>query len=88
MAGRQHLLLYCELRMSSTREASWNLFPKHHMFIHLVEETVSNPRLEWNYLDEAAIGEAAKLAASCNTQHIATQALQKYRLTFTLDARH
>ena len=86
-AARQHLLLYCELRMSATKENSWQLFPKHHLFIHLAEECVGNPRLEWNYLDESAIGEAAKMASSCNTRHIPTNVMEKHRLTFTLDCR-
>ena len=42
-AARQHLILYTELRRTATRDWAWSLFPKHHLFIHLAEETVVNP---------------------------------------------
>ena len=82
-AARQHLLLYCELNQSATKNWAWNLFPKHHLFIHLAEECVVNPRLEWHYMGEGAIGEAAQLAGNTNCRHVPSQVVELYRLTFT-----
>ena len=80
--ARQHLLLYCQLRAEATNDLLWCLFPKHHLFIHLAEAAVTNPRPEWNYADESEIGEAAKQAAKTNVAHLSVQLLQRYRATF------
>ena len=42
-----------------------------------------NPRLEWNYLDEAEMGVAAVMAAVSNQGAIETELLQRYLATFT-----
>ena len=80
--GRQHLLLYVSLRSECDDELLWSLYPKHHLFIHLVEGAVTNPRLEWNYSDESEIGVAKTAASTANVAHIATRLIGRYRDTF------
>jgi hypothetical protein len=80
--GRQHLILYCELSKASTDSMVWNMFPKHHQFIHVVEEARENPKLEWNYPQEDEIGKAGGIAAKCNQSYLCTKVLARYRATF------
>jgi hypothetical protein len=77
-SARQHLLLYVELNKGSAPHM-WQLYPKHHQFIHVVESTRCNPKLEWNYSDEDEIGRAAKQAAVSNTLFVETALLERYR---------
>ena len=81
---RQHLLLLCELRAESKDPRAWALYPKHHLLIHIAEGAIVNPRLEWNYGDESEIGSAVALAANTNVVHLATQLLERYRVTFEM----
>ena len=64
--GRQHLLLYAQLSEASADDTKWRVYPKHHLFAHVVSRCLANPRLEWNYLDEAEMGVAAVLASVSN----------------------
>lgn len=80
--GRQQLMLYSELRATSSDPALWHMYPKHHLFMNVLEADVTNPRLEWNYSDEADIGIAAKQAATCNVSHIPVQVIRRYCDTF------
>ena len=79
--GRRHLLLYAELSGLSRDSRKWRLYPKHHLMDHVAGRCVVNPRLEWNYLDEAEIGVAAVLASVSNQSTIETELLQRYRAT-------
>ena len=81
-AARQHLLLYCELNKETGDQNLWRLYPKHHLFVDLAEESTCNPRMEWNYSDESAIGLAVKQAASCNANYICTHLMQRYQCSF------
>ena len=83
--GRQHLLLYCELRRTAASEKHWRMYPKHHLFDHSVGRCVVNPRLEWNYLDEAEMGIAAVMASVSNQQFLETNLVERYRVTFKAD---
>ena len=56
----------------------------HHLFIHVAEGAVTNPRDEWNYGDEAEIGVAAKHAAASKVAHLPVHLMQRYRSTFAL----
>ena len=79
--ARQHLLLYGELS-KKTPKGRWHLIPKHHLFLHLAEEGGANPRLEWNYMDESEIGDAAKFALHCSAKHFAKAFIERYALCF------
>ena len=80
--ARRHLLLYRALRDSASNVLLWCLCPKHHLFAHVAEAAYTNPRLEWNYSDEAEIGLAVKQAQKLSIKHLAVQLMQKYRATF------
>ena len=82
--ARQHLLLYCRLRQESVSDRMWNLFPKHHLLIHVAEGAVTNPRLEWNYGDESEIGLAVKEAMASHKVFLPVHLIQRYRATFTM----
>ena len=84
--AKEHLMLYCELRKESKSEFLWKLMPNHHLLIHMAEESTVNPRLEWNYNDESAIGAAATLAAKCNVNYIPTHLIETYRCTLRLQS--
>jgi hypothetical protein len=80
--GRKHLLLYAELSKSSRNELRWHLYPKHHLFCHVVESCLVNPKAEWNYRDEGCIGEAAEMAATANQSCASTSIMARCRATF------
>ena len=80
--GRQHLLLYVELNIASGSELKWRLYPKHHLFDHSVGKCTVNPRLEWNYADEAEMGVSAVMASVSNQEYLETALLPRYRSTF------
>ena len=67
--GKRHLLLYSELARTSE---DWVLYPKHHLFAHLVDRPTANPRETWNYPRESDIGDACVVAARCNSRHLHT----------------
>ena len=80
--GRQHLLLYAQLSEASADDTKWRRYPKHHLFAHAVSRCLVNPRLEWNYLDEAEMGVTAVLASVSNQCTVETALLARYRATF------
>jgi hypothetical protein len=63
--GRKHLILYGEL-VNSSLSVEWLYYPKHHVFIHVCEGALDNPKKEWNYADESAIGDCARMAGHCH----------------------
>ena len=80
--ARQHLVLYTSLSNGATDSLCWHLYPKHHLFLHVVENTINNPRLEWNYGDETAIGELVLLAQKTHVGQLPVQLMERVRETF------
>ena len=89
--GRQHCLLYSELAMEAIRNPSygdgvwvlWRIYPKHHMFLHVVEDQIKvagSPSECWCYADESAIGQAVLVAETCHPKTIQRLIMQKHRL--------
>ncbi len=82
--ARLHCILYNDLSFEALLRdpctQRWRVFPKHHLFLHVVEETPGNPREAWNYLDENEIGKAAETAEGLHRTTIATVLIDKYRL--------
>ena len=83
-AARQHCLLYAELAKEALLicvfGTFWRVYPKHHLFLHCVEDCPGNPREFWNYFDESEIGAAAKLAAHMHPSTLPTALIERYRL--------
>ena len=88
--GRRHVLLYEALSrdaLSKLREGAtqlfWRLYPKHHLFIHCVEDQVmisGNIGESWNYRDESAIGDAAKVAGRLHPRTLHRTLITKMRV--------
>ena len=78
-------MLYAELSRQCTNEAEWNLYPKHHLLLHVAESARVDPKLEWSYSDESAIGEATAAASTANQSHVAVSLLARYRATLRLE---
>ncbi|CAE7030031.1 unnamed protein product [Symbiodinium natans] len=79
-ACRKFLLLYASLATLYSNQSVWRFKPKHHLFLHLCEESLDSPSLHWNYRDEdfggslAHIGERRGGANTANVlSHIALQ---------------
>ena len=69
-------------RVDGTKWLFWKLVPKHHLFLHIVEEQVAvagSPKACWCYPDESEIGLAAKVGASCHPRYLPTAVILKYR---------
>jgi len=83
-SGKQHLLLFCELRREDgMSDLMWrNLFPKHHLFAHCLDSSITNPRLEWNYAEESEIGLAVRQSMKLHKLHVPTQVMQRNLCTF------
>ena len=79
--ARRHVLLYCELARTRTDRKMWVVQPKHHIFLHLAEGSVSNPILSWCYSEESSIGRAAKVVAAMARGHIVRMLIPRYILT-------
>jgi len=80
--GKRHLLLYCDLRrMVGEDSLLWRLYPKPHLFAHLVSTADSNPKLSWNYAMESEIGNAAAIAAHVSKQHLHKVLLARHAIT-------
>ena len=85
--GRQHCILYAMLsRRALVQDANtvlWHIYPKHHMFLHCVEDQVlltDNPRDIWNYGDESEIGSAVLLAETGHPRTLHREIIDKYRV--------
>lgn len=77
--GRRHLLLYTQLRQEAGDDNTmWRVYPKHHLFAHLVAEATSNPKGSWNYAMESQIGDATAVARRCSKQHMHRSLLERY----------
>ena len=81
-AGRAHLLHYAELSKAAHITAAttpfWRLIPKHHQFVHVIEDCRVCPRKIWAYGFESKIGDAARAARGCNCRHLNTRLMENY----------
>ena len=86
--GRQHCILFAVLateqyaRNPDVGLFLWRLFPKHHLFLHLVEDQVKkggNPSYHWCYADEREIGNAATLSETMHPRTLNKVLMQRYR---------
>ena len=83
--GRRHCLLYAEMGRRAEQDpwVVWRVYPKHHLFLHIVEEQVGaegNPKDSWCYLEEDAIGRAVSIAESGHASTLQKLVIQKHRL--------
>ena len=62
----------------------FHLYPKHYLFIHIVENAFVSPKLMWNYGDEDEIGRCAKLAKTVHYNYLEVALIKKYRLCFKI----
>lgn len=83
--GRRHVMLFGELSKVADSDRLWSLQPKHHIFVHLCEDSDINPRLEWNYADEDAIGIAAAQSSYVQIPWFSTAWIRRHRLLFRFD---
>ena len=81
--GRQHLEMYKELSRQSP-PLLFHFYPKHHLFINIVENAFVSPKLMWNYGDEDEIGRCAKLAKTVHYNYLEVALIKKYRLCFKI----
>ena len=80
--GKRHLLMYAELGLEALQSERcrasgnwlrWRIYPKHHLFIHLLEEqmmTIGNPIECWAYGDEDFIGASVIVAKRCHAKYV------------------
>ena len=54
----------------------------HHLFAHVCDVVETNPREEWNYMDEAEIGHGVLLAQQTNVNYIPSVMMTRYRVAF------
>ena len=80
--ARQHVMLYSELSKAATDAKKWQLYPKHHLFLHVCEQARVCPKAEWNYSDEDEIGTAVKFGKGAHVAHLCTSLLAKHRDCF------
>jgi hypothetical protein len=89
--GRQHILLYTELyragQVSRIFETYgyhvYKFYPKHHMFIHLVEigiQSCGNPREVLCYGDEDMLGDLVDIAEASHPAYIHRVVIDRHRL--------
>ena len=89
--GRRHVLLYAELGVEALERQShqtqgwisYKFYPKHHMTVHCVEEQVlnsGNPRHNWCYMDEDAIGKAVDVAEQLHASTLHKSVVTRHRL--------
>ena len=79
--ARRHITLYRELQQTTEDPFAWQVFPTHHLFIHLAESCTSNPAKNWNYGDESEIRLAVKMCRSVHATHVYRMLLRRYCLT-------
>ena len=80
--ARRHCLLYAQLSFEQAPGSkTWRIFPKHHLFVHLAELATNNPRDDWAYADEAAIGVASTLAESVHPTHLQRMLVVRWRVS-------
>ena len=78
------MILYQELGEESLDDAFWHLYPKHHLMCH-IGDRAANPKTEWNYQDETAIGRSKDLAKKCHQCHVHTAMIKKYVAALELE---
>jgi len=79
----KHLLLYAELSKEALETCVygtfWRLYPKHHLFYHVIHDSEDNPRSDWCYTDEHEIGNAVSVAEKLHVSTLATEIIERYR---------
>ena len=83
--ARQHLLLYSELATDALdrQTGNWRLYPKHHQFMHLMEDQITQsgcPNDFFTYADESEIGDAVLIAKTCHPLTAQRRIIERYRL--------
>ena len=85
--AQRHLVLYGELRRGAEPHDAalgyyvYKWYPKHHLFGHVPETSGGeNPRGEWAYADEDAIGDAVNIASEVSAPHVHSAVIDRYRL--------
>ena len=84
--ARKHLMLYRNLSEQTRSPLLWHMCPKHHVFLHVCEGCLANPKLHWNYGDESEIGAAVAMAKTANQGCVEFALLRRYRATFELQS--
>ena len=80
-AARAHLILYKQLKQQRSDSRTWDLKPKHHLFVHCAEDRSTNPASEWCYMDEDEIGKAVTIAQAVHPGRIRDRLLPRYCTT-------
>ena len=93
-ACRKHLLLYSSLAREAVEQQgggsdwiSWRVYPKHHMLLHLVEQSshYGSPRTWWCYADEGSIGLAVRIAQTTHPRTLVASCWEKYQLLASVE---
>ena len=82
--ARKHLIAYKEISDSMDDRLRWQMYPKHHLFLHCAESAQSNPSIEWNYMDESEIGFAVQVCSRMHSKYIHLKLIERYCETFGL----
>lgn len=96
--GMDHLEVYAYLNDLSARQANvrghgvinkalWMLLPKHHHFMHMLEDAKSsrvNPAWYTLLCAESFIGHMGRLARTCHRASLHVRSLQRYKLMMAL----
>lgn len=96
--GMQHLEVYAYLNVLSAAESSarghgvlnkalWLILPKHHHFMHMLEDARKsriNPSWYTLLCAESYVGHMGRLARGCHRASLHSRALQRYKLLFAL----
>lgn len=96
--GMQHLQVYAFLNSLSASQASvrghgvinkalWLLLPKHHHFMHMLEDALQsriNPSWYTLLCAESFIGQMGRLARTCHRASLHQRSLERYRLMMAL----
>ena len=89
--ARRHISLWAELGLEaldnlSHQHSGWvsfRYYPKHHLTLHCVEDQVANsgnPRRNWCYMDEDAIGKAVAVAEELHAKTLHRSVVERHRL--------
>ena len=79
--ARRHVMLYQEMHRMTADKLCFVVQPKHHIMLHLAENSWSNPATEWCYGDESQIGKAVKVVSNSARPNIVTHLIKRYIIT-------
>ena len=91
LCARRHISLWAELGLEALDNLShqhngwvkFRYYPKHHLTLHCVEDQVAhsgNPRRNWCYMDEDAIGKAVAAAEELHAKTLHRSVVERHRL--------